>query len=102
MAIATRTASCRSSAGDSFRSRTSPRILSRASMNSLSSLACSGQLIARVEAEYIVHLLKTAIGKVAPRRTKSKQYFSPYLRLCRYAPSFTPILMICPDWTDSR
>jgi hypothetical protein len=80
MAIATRTASCRSSADDKFRSRTSPRIRSRASMNSLSSLACSGQLIARLEAEYITHLLKTAKGKLPSRRTKSKHYFSPYLR----------------------
>jgi len=51
-------------------------------MNSLSSLACSGQLIARLAAEYILHLLKTAKGKIASRRTKSKHYFSLYLRLC--------------------
>jgi hypothetical protein len=75
MAIATRTVSCRSSAGERFRSRTSPRIRPRASINSLSSLACSGQLIARVEVEYITHLLKTANGKLASRRRKSKQYF---------------------------
>ena len=87
MAIATRTASCRSSAGDKFRSLTKPRILSRASMNSLSSLACSGQLIARVEGEHIRHLLKTARGKVSSRRTKSKHYFSPYLRSARCAHS---------------
>jgi hypothetical protein len=80
MAIATRTANCRSSAGERFRGRTCPRIRSRASMNSLSSLACSGQLIARPVAEYIKHLLKTAKGKITPRRKKSKHSFSPYVR----------------------
>jgi hypothetical protein len=44
-------------------------------MNSLSSLACSGQLIARLEAEYILHLLKTANRKLSSWRTKSKYYF---------------------------
>jgi hypothetical protein len=80
MAIATRTANCRSSAADKFRSRTSPRIRSRASMNSLSSLACSAHLIASLAAEHISHLLKTAKGKLPSRRTKSKHYFSPYIR----------------------
>ena len=79
--MATRTASRRSSAGDKLRSRTRPRILSRASMNSLSSLACSGQLMVRVESKHIGHLLKTARSNVTPRRTKSKYYFSLYVRL---------------------
>jgi hypothetical protein len=83
MAIATRTASCRSSPGSRLRSLTSPRILSRASMNSLSSLACSAHLIASLVAEHIPHLLKTARDKLPSWRTKSKHYFSPYLRLCR-------------------
>jgi hypothetical protein len=83
MAIATRTANCRSSAADKFRSRTKPRILSRASMNSLSSLACSAHLIARAVAEYISHLLKTAKGKLPPRRNKSKHYFSLFIRPAR-------------------
>jgi hypothetical protein len=79
--MATRTASRRSSAGDKLRSRTRPRILSRASMNSLSSLACSGQLMVRVESKHIGHLLKTARSNVTPRRTKSKHYFSLSVRL---------------------
>jgi hypothetical protein len=85
--MATRTASCRSSAGDKLRSRTRPRILSRASTNSLSSLACSGQLMARVESEHIRHLLKTARSNVTSRRTKSKHYFSLSVRpiaLCAF------------------
>src|SRR5579872_1891132 len=81
MAIATRTANCRSSAASSLRSRTGPRIRSRASMNSLSSLACSAHLIARSAPEPISHLLKTANRNLPPRRNKSKHYFSPYIRL---------------------
>jgi len=80
MAIATRTASCRSSPGSSLRSLTSPRIRSRASMNSLSSLACSAHLIASLVAEHIPHLLKTATRKLPSRRIKSKHYFSLFVR----------------------
>src|SRR5882672_1691531 len=75
MAMATRSASCRSSARVNLRSLMRFRIRSRASWNSLSSLACSGQLMARVEGEHIRHLLKTPRRKIANRRTKSKQYF---------------------------
>src|SRR5947207_15989905 len=35
----------------------------------------------------MVHLLKTARSKVPSRRTKSKHYFSPYIRPCRISPS---------------
>src|SRR5437879_13138732 len=75
MAMATRSASCRSSEGESLRSLMRFRIRSRASWNSLSSLACSGQLMARVEGEHIRHLLKTPRRKIANRRTKGKHYF---------------------------
>src|ERR1051325_11797355 len=75
MAMATLSASCRSSEGESLRSLMRFRILSRASWNSLSSLACSGQLIARVEEEHIRHLLKTPRRKIAERRRKGKHYF---------------------------
>src|ERR1700693_4688465 len=34
----------------------------------------------RERALHIRHLLKTAKGKIASRRTKSKYYFSPYFR----------------------
>src|SRR5215475_11203917 len=81
MARATLSASCRSSESESLRSRMRFRIRSRASWNSLSSLACSGQLMARVEAEHIRHLLKTPSAKLAERRIKSKHYFSPIVRL---------------------
>jgi len=36
-----------------------------------------------------MHLLKTATGKVAPRRRKSKHYFSPYIRLHLASQSLT-------------
>src|SRR5437879_4068199 len=75
MAMATRSASCRSSEGESLRSLMRFRIRSRASWNSLSSLACSGQLMARVEGEHIRHLLKTPRRKIAKGRTKGKHYF---------------------------
>src|SRR5438552_8370523 len=75
MAMAARSASWRSSEGESLRSLMRFRIRSRASWNSLSSLACSGQLMARVEGEHIRHLLKTPRRKIANRRTKGKHYF---------------------------
>src|SRR5262250_1650798 len=87
IAMATRSASCRSSEWDSLRSLIRFRILSRASWNSLSSLACSGQLIARVEEEHIRHLLKTPRRKVAEGRRKGKHYSSPIVRLLPMIPS---------------
>src|SRR5215470_14705803 len=81
MAMATLSASCRSSEGESLRSRSRFRILSRASWNSLSSLACSGQLIARVEREHIRAPVENAeqedSGKAKKRQTLFFAYCSP-------------------------
>src|SRR6266403_5558140 len=84
MAIAISSAKRRSCCRESLRCRESAarrlperklRMRSRASWNSLSSLACSGHDIARVEREHMKHLLKTSRKKVTERRTKGKQYF---------------------------
>src|SRR5262249_2573438 len=87
MAMATRSASCRSSERVKVRSLIRFRILSRASWNSLSSLACSGQLIARVEGEHIRHLLKTPRRKLTEGRRKSKYYCSLLFRCWLVIPS---------------
>src|SRR6266850_2402080 len=56
-----------------------PRL--RASVSSSSSLARSRQLRTPFESPRTKHLLKTTNSKLPPRRTKSKHYFSPYVRL---------------------
>src|SRR5204862_3844578 len=48
--------------------------------NASASLSRSRQLRTLFEKPRMVHLLKTARSKVPSRRTKSKQYFSPYIR----------------------
>jgi hypothetical protein len=53
----------------------------RASESSSSSLSRSRQLRTLLEKPLTVHLLKTTRSKVASWRTKSKYYFSPYIRL---------------------
>ena len=73
--MASSSASRRSSIRVSFRNRRKPRIRSRAAWYSSSSLACSGQEIARAEGEHMEHLLKTSQEKVTRRRKKSKCYF---------------------------
>jgi hypothetical protein len=73
--MATLSAQVRSSERVSLRRRNKLRMRSRASWNSLSSLACSGQQIAWVEEGHIKHLLKTSREKVTGRRTKGKYYF---------------------------
>src|SRR5438552_7544274 len=57
----------------------------RASERSSSSLSRSRQLRTLLEKPCMVHLLKTARPKVPLWRTKSKHYFSPYVRLFRPA-----------------
>jgi len=52
----------------------------RASESSSSSLSRSRQLKTLLEKPCMVHLLKTTRPKLPPRRTKSKHYFSPYVR----------------------
>ena len=81
IAMATSSASRRSSRRVSFRDRSKPRIRSRADLYSSSSLACSGQEIARAEGEHMEHLLKTPRAKVAEGRRKSKYYFRLYFAL---------------------
>lgn len=77
MVMATPSASRRSSIRVSFRNRINFRIRSRAAWYSSSSLACSGQEIARALGKHMKHLLKTPREKVAGRRKKSKHYFRP-------------------------
>src|SRR5229473_861813 len=63
-------------------SRSSNAIRSRvrASESSSSSLSRSRQLRTLLEKPRMVHLLKTTRSKIASWRTKSKHYFSPYVR----------------------
>jgi hypothetical protein len=75
MVMASSSASRRSSIRVSFRNRRKPRMRSRAAWYSSSSLACSGQEMARAEEEHMEHLLKTSQEKVARGRNKSKHYF---------------------------
>ena len=75
MAIAIWSPRRRSSCLVSLRNLIRLRMRSRAWRYSSSSLACSGQDIARVEREHMKHLLKTSRSNVAARRTKSKHYF---------------------------
>src|SRR5882672_7964764 len=60
------------------RERFRPRL--RASVSSSSSLSRSRQLRTPFESPRIEHLLKTTNSKLSPWRTKSKHYFSPYVR----------------------
>src|SRR4029077_13433826 len=64
----------------------------RASESSSSSLSRSRQLRTLLEKPRMAHLLKTARPKLPPRRTKSKHYFSPYIR-----PGRPPSLSANPD-----
>jgi hypothetical protein len=86
MVMATLSAKTRSSSRVSCRRRSKLRMRSRASWNSLSSLACSGQQIAQVEGEHIKHLLKTSRSNVAVRRTKGKHYFRLLFAIGSYRP----------------
>ncbi len=80
MAMATLSASCRSSERVSLRSLMRFRIRSRASWNSLSSLACSGQLMARVEAEHIRAPVENAEEENSREANKRQTLFSPNVR----------------------
>ena len=75
IAMAIRSANCRSSARLTCLSRIKCLIRSLASMYSLSSLACSVHPIASLAAVHITHLLKTSTATLRLWRTKSKYYF---------------------------
>ncbi len=73
------------------RERFRPRL--RASVSSSSSLSRSRQLRTSFESPRTKHLLKTTNSKLPPWRTKSKHYFSPYVRHPLYlvVPGFPPV-----------
>ena len=69
----------------------------RASVSSSSSLSRSKQLRTPFESPRTKHLLKTTNSKLPPWRTKSKHYFSPYVR--PYLPCSAGLPPVCggPD-----